>query len=145
MAAGGKHWMEHRTFRLRYVVLRDGGISIMKQVLFRRVAIAVLTTTFPVVAWADLAGTVTLSTNMTLSLDTGVTSTTGGDILWTGTQISFQGTAKGVNAGDIGAAEFSAITLTIAQGFASAASTAPIPNSVLVVGDVFGVLTNASN
>ncbi|MGD1091097.1 MAG: hypothetical protein ABSB35_03785 [Bryobacteraceae bacterium] len=117
----------------------------MKKRLFRRVAIAVLTAGLPAAALADVTGSVTLQANNAFSLDTGTTSSSGGDILWTGTQISFQGNAKGANVGDIGAADFNLITLAIAQGFEPQASTTPIPNSALVVGDVFGVLTNGSN
>src|SRR5580693_3465589 len=67
----------------------------MKKSLFRRVAIVVLTTGFPGAMWADVSGTVTLSAGTALSLDTGTTSSSGGDILWTGSQINYQGNAVG--------------------------------------------------
>src|SRR5580658_7616196 len=113
----------------------------MKKSLFRRVAMVVLTAGFPAAALADVTGSVTLQANNAFSLDTG-TASSSGDILWTGSAINFVGNAKGGNVGDLGAAYFNEITSAIAQEFVLAASTTPIANSALVVGDVFGVLTN---
>ncbi len=66
--------------------------------LFSRNALAALVFTFPIAALADVTGTPTLSANTTLSLDTGATVTSGGDISWNGTAITPQGSATAVDA-----------------------------------------------
>src|SRR5271169_4661407 len=116
-----------------------GGVSFMKKSLFRRVAIAILTAGFPAAALADLTGSVTLSTNTALSLDTGVTSSTGGDILWTGSQLSFQGSSKGgtlTALGVSGATGFAGVTQAVLQALESFASATPILSSALPAGTV---------
>ena len=60
-------------------------------------AVAVLSTALPTAAWGDLSGHVTLAVNTALNLDTGVTASTGGDILFTGSSINSQGSAGAVN------------------------------------------------
>ncbi len=55
---------------------------------FFRHTIAVLALTFPAAVFADVTGTPTLSaTTSNLNLDTGATSTSGGDISWNGTSV----------------------------------------------------------
>lgn len=120
----------------------------MKSTLLRRTAIAVMALTFPIAALADISGTVTLTTGMTLSLDTGATASSGGDILWTGGGITFQGAAKGGSLAALGlsgASGFTTVTQAILQALASGASTAPIPASALPVGTIVGIGTNGGN
>jgi uncharacterized protein (TIGR03437 family) len=111
--------------------------------LFLPNAIAVFALIYPVAALADLTGTPTLSANSTLNLDTGaVGSGSSGDILWTGSGITPQGTATAADLGNLGAAGFSSTTqatLASAQamgGFSASPITSP------PVGEVLGVLTN---
>jgi uncharacterized protein (TIGR03437 family) len=111
-------------------------------------AIALVALLSPMVALADINDTKTLAAGTALNLDTDATASSGGDILWTGTQISFQGNAKGGSLallGITGASGFSTVTLTILQAVASFASNSPIPASGLPVGTVLGVVTNAGN
>ncbi len=97
-------------------------------------------------ALADISGSATLAAGSGLNLDTGATTTgAGGDIVFTGTSITFQGTAKGANLGNVGSAGFGALNQAALQALAAAASTTPIPASALVVGDVFGVATNGGH
>ena len=63
--------------------------------LFSRSAIAVLACAIPIAAFADTS--VTLASGQGVNLDTGKTGSSGGDITWTGTTITFQGSATGVD------------------------------------------------
>src|ERR1700686_5725507 len=94
-------------------------------------ALAVMAFMLPCAARADINSSVTLSVGQSLSLDTGATSTSGsGDITFTGTSITFVGTAKGgVIPGFTGATSFGQITQQILQSLAALASASPIPAS----------------
>lgn len=111
---------------------------------FSRSAVAILAALFPAAAFADLSGTVTLSSGSAFSLDTGTTSSSGGDILWSGTAMTPQGNAKAINIGPLGST-FGAITQSALQQLGPAMSKSAIPASTLVSGDVFAVLTNGGN
>jgi uncharacterized protein (TIGR03437 family) len=120
----------------------------MKSTLFRPAAIAVLAFAVPIAALADISGTVTLAANTALNLDTGTTASSGGDILWTGTGITFQGSAKGGSLAALGlsgSAGFTTVTQSILQELASFSSTSPILVSALPVGTIVGVSTNGGN
>ena len=120
----------------------------MKSTLLRRTAVAVLAFAFPIAALADISNTVTLAANTALNLDTGATASSGGDILWTGSSITFQGAAKGGSLallGLSGASGFSSVTLVILQELASFATATPIPASALPVGTIIGIGTNGGN
>ena len=67
--------------------------------LFFTNALAVIAMAFPVVALADT--TLTLSSPSTLNLDTGATVTSGGDLLWDGTNLTPQGTATAQDRSDL--------------------------------------------
>jgi uncharacterized protein (TIGR03437 family) len=112
--------------------------------LFHRNALAVLVFTFPIAALADVTGTPTLSANTTLSLDTGATVTSGGDISWSGTSITPQGSAVGVDAtplaGLSGATGYSTVTSSLINslaaqfgGLLSASPITPAVNDLLIV------------
>jgi hypothetical protein len=62
---------------------------------FTRNTLAVLVFAFPVAALADT--TVNLSAGSTLNLDTGATVTSGGDVLWDGTNLTPQGSATAID------------------------------------------------
>jgi uncharacterized protein (TIGR03437 family) len=65
--------------------------------LFYRNVLAVFVFAFPIAALADVTGTPTLPANTTFSLDTGAVVTSGGDITWSGTSITPQGSATAVD------------------------------------------------
>ncbi|MBI3469731.1 MAG: hypothetical protein HY013_00055 [Candidatus Solibacter usitatus] len=112
----------------------------MKQTLCRRVALAVLA--FVPAALADLSETTILQANTALNLDTGMIASSGGDILWNGSTIAPQGSAKASNVGGLGATNFPYLPLSYLAPIAAAAKSAPIAANLLVPGDVFVVLTN---
>src|SRR5581483_7387062 len=60
----------------------------------RSPALLLLTIAFPLAALADLNQRTTIQTNQTLNLDTGAAGASGGALLWNGTKLVPQGTAK---------------------------------------------------
>jgi uncharacterized protein (TIGR03437 family) len=111
--------------------------------LLNATTIAILTLAFPIAALADLSGTKTLSANTYLSLDTGTTAASGGDLLWTGTSITLQGNATAYNV-PVGLS-FSSATKAVVQSLSAAFTKAAIPASSLVANDVLLVKTNGGN
>jgi len=109
-----------------------------------RRALVILALALPVTAWANLNGTPTLPANTSLSLDTGATSSTGGDIFWSATSMTPQGNAAAFNIGPVGSSGFGILTqatLSSLPGYSQSA----IPSSSLGVNDVFAVRTNGNN
>lgn len=114
--------------------------------LFSRKALAVLAFVFPMAAQADVTGTPTLPANSSLSLDTGAIGLgSTGDILWTGSSITFVGSAKAFDLPGNNAAAYPTFGLAEAQADASAMSSSPIPLATLVVGNLFLAQTNSGN
>jgi len=105
--------------------------------------IAVLAIASSSAAWAAQSGNATLTAQLSLNLDTGAVSGTGGDILWNGTALTPQGRAALYNLGKFGSRVFKSIRARSAA--APAYSAAPIPASKLTAGDIFGVHTNRGN
>jgi len=121
----------------------------MKQVFSNRLGWAALAlaalAAFPSSA-ADLSGTTTLTATQSLNLETGATAASGGDILWNGSSITPQGTAKaGVVPGLTGASGFAALDQATLQALSAFASSAPIPSSSLPAGTIFAVITTAAH
>src|SRR5208283_4300158 len=91
--------------------------------------IALLALAFPIAAFANVTGTPTLTANTALSLDTGATSASGGDILWNGTTITPQGKAVAASLasyGLTGATSFTALSQAVLSAFpASLYSASP--------------------
>ncbi|MGD0437984.1 MAG: hypothetical protein ABSB86_16095, partial [Bryobacteraceae bacterium] len=115
-------------------------------------ALVVVAFILPVSALADITNAnATLSVGQTLSLDTGAISSSGaGDITFTGTSITFVGSAAGgVIPGTAGQKGYSAITLVILQDLAGDASASPIAVSSLsagnTLGSIIGMGTNGGN
>ena len=106
---------------------------------------SLLVLALPIAALANLTGTPTLSANTALSLDTGATSASGGDILWSGTAITPQGKAGAFNLGAQGSTLFNSLNQSTLSAFGAAYSASPIPVATLVVNDVFAVKTNGGN
>jgi uncharacterized protein (TIGR03437 family) len=109
--------------------------------LYFRNALVVMAFALPVAALADVTGTPTLSANSTLNLDTGAIVTTGGDILWDGTNINFVGSATGVDLPD-SAALYGSLTQGTVSSFAGGLSATAIPPAT---GDLIIVQTNGGN
>jgi len=110
--------------------------------LFCRFAVALVV--FPIAAFADLTGTVTVSAGQSLNLETGAAAASGGDLLWSGSTLTPQGKAKAyANPALSGATAYAALTQSLLQSFASLASSAPI--SGVAPSAVVGVVDNSGN
>ena len=110
------------------------------------ITVIALALALPIAALADVTGSPTLSAGTALNLDTGATSTSGGDILWSGTTMTPQGNAAAINLGPGGPTTYSTYTLAILSGLPSAAySKTAITAGSLPVGDIVAVKTNAGN
>jgi uncharacterized protein (TIGR03437 family) len=110
--------------------------------LYFRNALVVMAFALPVAALADVTGTPTLSANSTLNLDTGAIVTTGGDILWDGTNINFVGSATGVDLPDSAALYGSLTKSTVSSEFGELLSNGQITPAT---GDLIIVQTNGGN
>jgi uncharacterized protein (TIGR03437 family) len=96
-------------------------------------------------ALADLSETTFLQTNATLNLETGAVASSGGDILWEGSAIAPQGSAKLRNIGLLGLTNFTGLPQSYFAPQAAAATSAPIPAAKLAPGDAFVVVTNSGH
>ncbi len=118
-------------------MLTHGGSGI--HMSHKLTALVVLAMLFPIAAFADLTGTVTLSLNTSLNLDTGATTASGGDLLWNGSTLAPQGKALAA----IFPAQYATLTQTqLQQGLAQGSSAAI---GSLTVGTVIGVMDNSGN
>lgn len=103
---------------------------------------------FPIAALA-VPGTTTLSPGQTLSLDTGATASSGGDIEWTTAGILPQSKAtigNYINAGVSGPSVFGALTQSIVSSLCAVqCNSLAITASVISTGDIFFVKTNGGN
>lgn len=86
----------------------------------------------PVAALADVTGTPTLNPGQELTMSTGAVGTSGGDLQWTGTQISFLSGAKAFILGPSSVAEYNSFGLAEAEGDASAMTADPVRPEVNV-------------
>lgn len=113
-------------------------------------AVGALALLLPGAAFANVNGNnVTVNSGQTVNLDTGTVSSSGGDILFTGTGISFQSGAKGLNLttfGESGSSTFNSLTSAGASSFSefsslfSSASITP-----LTAGMIIAYQTNGGN
>ncbi len=125
----------------------------MKSTLLRRTVLTVLALAVPIAALANLINqTKVLSANTALSLDTGATSGSGGDVLWNGTTINAQGSAKVASLSTFGSgmSGYATVQEVLSIEPASALSsfvtlTTSLPASALTVNSLFAVLTNGGN
>lgn len=118
--------------------------------LLNNTTITILALMLPVAALANITGTQALSSGQILSLDTGIVVTSGGDILWTGSSIMPQGSAKAfsltaLSSSFSGASSFGVLTQSTLSAFGSEYSSSAIPLSSLATNDFFAVLTNGGN
>ena len=115
----------------------------MKRSLGTRIAWAALALGLPISALADLSATKTLTSTQSLNLDTGATASSGGDILWNGSSLTPQGTAK---AAVMPGVSFDAVNQIVLQTFLPVlGSSAAIPSSSLPAGTVIAVTTIAGH
>jgi uncharacterized protein (TIGR03437 family) len=123
--------------------------------LLNDTTIGILALILPIAALANVTGTPTLSSGQTLSLDTGTVGSSGGDILFTGSSITFQGSATGLNvtslSGLSGSSGLSTVTTAISGNtsvlseLSAEFSAAPISGSALSATTIIGVHTNGGN
>src|SRR5579862_4615252 len=112
-----------------------------------RLAAAILAAALPTAARGDLSGNVTLAVNTALNLDSGVTASTGGDILFTGSSINPQGSAGAVNfEPQTGFVLFDSLTLArLSMITPINYMQVPLSGTSLVTYDVFAVYTNGGH
>jgi uncharacterized protein (TIGR03437 family) len=109
-------------------------------------ASAIVALTLPGLSLADVSGTATLTANMTLNLDAGSTGTSGGDVLWSGSALTPQGSATaGVLPGLTGAAAYGGLTSGQLAIFAVLLSSSAISSGSASVGAILVVHTNGGN
>ncbi len=100
---------------------------------------------FPAILLADLNQTNLLTAGNTINLETGVVGSSGGDIQWTASGITPQGTAKALHIySNWPLAQFGTISVLVVS-LLPGYSNATIPPSKLNVGDVIGVHTNGGH
>ena len=96
-----------------------------------RTAIAVLAALFPIAAFADISGTLTIAANTSVSMDTATVVTSGADFLWNGTMLTPQGSAKAfANASLLtGMTIYNTLTGSTISTYASLEARVPSPDS----------------
>jgi len=92
----------------------------------------------PAASWADFSGTATVPAGSALNLDTGAVSTTGGDVLFNGTTLTAQGSAKAFDSGNQMLGGFNLDDLGVLEAFLPVMTNDPVTAKV---GDVLAVLT----
>jgi len=107
--------------------------------LLNRACLGVLFLLTAAAARADLTGTITVASGSGLNLDTGVASSGGGDLLYTGSAFAPQGSAKALDAGNLGSFGFGLDNLTVLQSYTPGLENLPF---TATQGDVLIVLTN---
>jgi uncharacterized protein (TIGR03437 family) len=112
-------------------------------------SIAFLALVFPIAALADFSNTQTITSGQHLTLDNGATSTSGGDLAFTGTSITPQGSAKLVDysmgsAGSTASTLYGLFTSSADLSYLTYTAT-PISGSSLVANEIFLALDNAGN
>ena len=118
-----------------------------KHALRLSLIVAVLAFVFPATVLADLNQTTTLSTSnpTNLNLDTGTTSSSGGDIQFSSSGITPQGNATAVNAFLFATtSKLTSVTELEVSLYPGYAKT-EIPSSILQANDMFYVRTNGNN
>jgi uncharacterized protein (TIGR03437 family) len=120
----------------------------MKLNRIRMIAIAViaLALALPMAALADVTGAPTLAAGAYFSFDTGTTGSSGGDVLWSGSSLTPQGSAGAYNLGNLGLATYSTLPQSTFSALPSSFFTkSAIAIGSLPVGEVFAVKTNGGN
>jgi len=122
----------------------------MKRNLIRRIVRLTALLIFPIAAFADKGGNASVTAGHNFNFDTGQVVTSGGDLSFTGSSLTYVGSAKGgVLPGYTGSSNYDLVTPTILQSLAALASNTAIPSSSLSVGtangSILGLATNGGN
>ena len=99
----------------------------------------------PSAVFADLSQSPSISVNSTINLETGAIASSGGDMAFTGSSITFQGSATAYVFGNGGAGQFSLLNQQALSAVAPIYAKTPITGASLAVNTVFAVLTNANH
>jgi uncharacterized protein (TIGR03437 family) len=114
-----------------------------------RASVFVLAAALCTVAFADVSGTKALTATTALNLDTGNTSSSGGDLLWNGSILTPQGTAGIFNfltSGSVGPLLFNSLSQTSLSAVSLTLYTKNgLGGASLTEGAVFAVHTNGGN
>ena len=113
-------------------------------------AATVLALVFPLAALGDISGTGTLSAGGNFNFDNGTNVSSGGDISFTGSNITFVGSAKGgAFPGLTGSTDYASVNSAVAQAAGGIVTATPIPTSGLSAGSASGsiliIKTNGGN
>jgi uncharacterized protein (TIGR03437 family) len=106
-------------------------------------AVSFLIFIFPFTVLADLNQTIVLQTNSRLSLDTGDTPSSGGDLLWNGSTLAPQGSARASKPSNLGLTNFNGLPESYWVSVAAGAKSTPITADLLVGGAGFVAVTNS--
>jgi uncharacterized protein (TIGR03437 family) len=109
--------------------------------------LAVMILACPMAALADVSNTVTLSSGQHYSFDTGTASSSGGDIAFSGTSITFVGSAGGFSLGVSGPSAslvYGEFTTAASLQFFMYSAT-PISGASLAATEIFAVQTNGGH
>lgn len=107
--------------------------------LLNRTGLSLLFLLVTGVARADLTGTITLAAGSGLNLVTGASASGGGDLVYTGSKFAPQGSAKAIDAGNLGSFGFSIDNLGVLQAYTPGLENLPF---AATQGDLLVVLTN---
>ena len=99
----------------------------------------------PIAALADVTGTPTLTTTTgALNLDTGATASSGGDLLWSGSILTPQGSATAYTFPS-GSAQFASLSQVVLSSLGPLYTKSAISVTSLAVGAIVAVKTNGGN
>jgi uncharacterized protein (TIGR03437 family) len=110
-----------------------------------RIAIALWVLGLPATLLANLSETIVLPQNTPLNFDTGQIGSSGGDIVWDGHTIAPQGAAVLHNDGPHGLASFGVLGQSLVESELRAGNATPIPENLVVPGDLFLVRSNGGH
>src|ERR1039458_7432622 len=127
--------------------IAGGGSMKLNRIPTIAITVIALALALPIAVLADVTGTPTLAAGAYFSFDTGTTGTSGGDILWSGTSMTPQGSATAFNitafTQESGAAAYATYTQAVLSALGSFYTKAVI--SPLTVGTILAVKTNGGN
>ena len=115
----------------------------MAKTPFRWTAAGVLALALTSAALANFSETTILQPNSTLSVDTGAVASSGGDILWSGSNLIPQGAARVKDLGVVGLTAFGILPQAYFVDEARSAQAAPISGASLAPGDGLVVVSNS--
>ena len=113
------------------------------QKIFSGPSLAVLALAFPIAVLADVSNNVTISSGQHYSFDNVAASTSGGDIAFTGTSITLQGSATAFDLGGGGSATYGFLTSSTLPFLTY--TSASISGGALAANEVIAVKTNGGH